>query len=934
MKNKNLSFRFGLALGCLLVFIQPFSNVCYSASFTDEDRFFESKVRPIISKNCLSCHKGALAKNGFRLESRSHFFSNPQTRINLILKTLRPSFSKTNLDYHTLALSEYQILKRWVEQGTHWPDYSKKEIKKSEDTISHWAFKPIKPKAPPEVSDIHWNNHPIDRFIYHRLATHGLSPSKKASPRTLIRRLYLTVIGLHPSSDELKYHLKNWDSTSFEKLAELLMGQPAYGEKWARHWLDVARYSDAKGYVDAGEVKYPFAYSFRDYVINAFNSDLSFDQFVREQIAADQFSTSQNSPSLAALGFLTVGHRFNFFYDEIIDDRIDVVTRGFLGLSASCARCHDHKFDPIPTTDYYSLFGVFRNSTEPTPNLLPTLNASDVKPFQNEANNRATNYNRFRENLHEEITTALSKWSGDYLSYIVQISPNHRTKPQPEYITDRGLVRIKSAYSSGGIIRWQKFLNSIDENHRIFGFWKSAWNLPKENFETNLSLKLESLKSSGWHNELVLETASNWPDGFKNMDIVSKIYGKVFETTFDKLEKLKEGDPRETMTGEKSMDEILTFFRSSSSPSLLSLDESEDVYLLDESSSNRRNFAEIERAFLEKWQDAPPRAMVMIDRPENEKITQVVYKRGDKHLEGRIVPNIIPAWVSGTEEIPIMKGSGRKELAIALTHPQNPLTPRVIVNRIWEWHFGQGLVKTPSDFGTQSQLPSHPDLLDFLADWFIKNNWSIKKLNKFILTSNTWQQSSRVRPHNQDLDPDNNLLWRRSVQRLDFEVMRDSILKMSQELDLQIGGIPITQSPDDILNKRRTIYSFVDRENLSDVFMVFDFPSPDISAPKRNETIVPQQTLFLLNNPFIIHHSRCIVDKILQKNPKTLEQVLSALHFQILLRRPNREESESLLEYFSDINKDKAALSKNEVQSRLVEIAQALIVSNEFQFME
>lgn len=924
--------------GFSLVFFSPFTPLLTHAfsneNQLDGNRFFETKVRPTISANCKSCHEGEDAANGFRLDSAIHFKTNPQTRINLILKVIEVKKNNHANGYHSLEKSQYSVLSTWVQTGAHWPDYSRNKKRSSKDKISHWAFQPIRSVSPPDVNNAEWNTHPIDKFIFRKLSTKGMTPSEKAEPSTLIRRLYLTLTGLHPSPKELQTSLANWNKNKLESITNYLLSQPAYGEKWARHWLDVARYSDAKGYVDAGEIKYPFAYTYRDYVINAFNFDLPFNKFIREQIAADKFVKSNSAPSLAALGFLTVGHRFNFFYDEIIDDRIDVVTRGFLGLSASCARCHDHKFDPISTADYYSLFGVFKNSFEPTPDLLPILNPHRIDTQQKEAKEKAKNYHEFRNKLHNQISVALSKWSGDYLNYIVQTSPEHRTKPQPEHITERGLIRVKSAYSDGGVVRWQKFLNSINKNHRIFGLWYRAWNLPKNKFEESINGIIEELSHTDWHNRHIIEIASKWPGGIKNMAMVSKVYGQAFQTAFEKSEAQSPINSEGFLTGDPGMDQILKFFKGPSSPSLVSIDESEDIYLLDESSSSRRNFAEIERAYLEKWEDSSPRAMVMLDRPETEKTSQFIYKRGDRHLEGKTVPPIIPKWISGTKPYNINQGSGRKELALAISHPQNPLTARVIVNRVWEWHFGQGLVKTPSDFGMQSEAPSHPGLLDYLARWFIQNDWSLKRLHKFIIASNAWQQSSKISTTNQNVDPDNRFIWRRKIQRLDFETMRDSILKLSGLLDLKMGGIPVIKPPDHLNNNRRTVYSFVDRENLADVFMTFDFPSPDISAPRRSDTTVPQQTLFLLNSPFMLHHSQSIVERSLSQDLPNLQSILSDIYRRILLRQPDTDELKLLLKYFTDYDDFKASLYDKRFRDLLIEITQALLLSNEFQFME
>ncbi|MBO60456.1 MAG: hypothetical protein CMO63_00610, partial [Verrucomicrobiales bacterium] len=338
---------------------------------------------------------------------------------------------------------------------------------------AHWAFQPVA-NPPVPSSDSAWPSSPIDSFVLRKLETHDMSPSQAAKPRELIRRASIELTGLPPTFAEAKAFQREYETDAQQAMVGMvdrLLASPEYGRRWGRHWLDVARYADAKGYVDAGETKYPFAYTYRDYVVDAFNRDLPFKQFVREQIAADLLP-GKTPETMAALGFLTVGSRFNFFPHEIIDDRIDVVTRGFLGLTAACARCHDHKYDPIPIEDYYSLYGVFANSREPSPDRWPVIGrqAEGEGVFiQKKLSETADKYNELREKLHRQIQHELRAWSGDYLRYIVQSTPRHRTQAQPDIRTERGVIREVAAYASGGVIRWRQFLESRQPNDSVFG---------------------------------------------------------------------------------------------------------------------------------------------------------------------------------------------------------------------------------------------------------------------------------------------------------------------------------------------------------------------------------------------------------------------------------------------------------------------------------
>ena len=354
----------------------------------------------------------------------------------------------------------------------------------------------------------------------------------------------------------------------------------------------------------------------------------------------------------------------------------------------------------------------------------------------------------------------------------------------------------------------------------------------------------------------------------------------------------------------------------------MTVDESADLYALDESTEVRKHFAAIERVYLEKWNSASPRPMLMADRRQPGE--QRVFLRGDANRLGPRAGRHIPAVYTGTRVRPIERGSGRLALADSIASEDNPLTARVIVNRVWAWHFGRGLVETPSDFGVRSAPASHPELLDHLAAWFVRNEWSIKRLNRYIMHSKTWQQSSVDRPALRGMDPDNRLLWRKNRRRMGFETMRDSMLFVSGQLDHHAGGPPLEKEPDDTANRRRTLYSFVDRENLPDVFRVFDFPCPDISAPGRSRTTVPQQSLFLLNNAFVLARAEALAKRLANG---TNEARVAALYRATLSREPEPEELRLAKRFVAQSGLSKATLPWQE-------LAQALLLSNEFMFVD
>jgi hypothetical protein len=484
----------------------------------ESDRFFESKVRPIFVEHCLECHGESKQKGGLRLDSGEGLLKGGSlgsavtpgnSDSSLIIQAVRRLDEELAMPPKTpLSQDHVEVLDRWVREGAVWPadDFVQSVLSLDERRQQHWAYQPIKQPMNPEVRILEWVQSPLDRFVLAALEGHGLSPSPAAAKGTLIRRAYVSLIGLPPTFEAVQQFLENERPDAFERVVDELLNRPEYGERWGRHWLDVARYADAKGYVDAGEVKNPFAYTYRDYVVRSFNEDRPYDQFVKEQLAADRLP-ERDPESLAALGFLTVGSRYNFFPHEIIDDRIDVVTRGLLGLSVACARCHDHKYDPIPAADYYSLYGIFAASAEPTLEQVPVLSSvkhSEDLEFAKKLAETAEKYHQHRRELHEKVMLEMRGWAGDYLRYVVQTTPEHRTESQPEMQTKRGLIREVSAYATGGVWRWRNYLKSRSRVDPVFGLWTRLGALSRDRFSAESDGALEAFRREPYANSLVV----------------------------------------------------------------------------------------------------------------------------------------------------------------------------------------------------------------------------------------------------------------------------------------------------------------------------------------------------------------------------------------------------------------------------------------------
>jgi hypothetical protein len=783
------------------------------------------------------------------------------------------------------------------------------------DDARHWAFQPVVAVEVPVVDDA---SNAIDAFIRHRLAQEALTPSDPAEAPTLLRRLHLDLTGLPPTAGQVEKFLADPSRIAFANVIDQLLASRSYGERWGRRWLDVARYADAKGYVDAGELRYPFAYTYRDYVIEAFQADLPFDRFIREQLAADRLVEPTQTKPLAALGFLTVGSRYNFFPHEIIDDRIDVVTRGFLGLTASCARCHDHKFDPVSAADYYSLYAVFGNSREPTLDQSPRIGgigAAEDEAFEKKLAEVVEKHRVLRLDLHDKMRHEMRAWAGDYLRYIVQSDPNHRSESQPMLRTKRGLIRERSAYASGAVVRWQRYLESREEDDPVWGIWVRLANVPRKEVAQTFT---ELRKNWGEHSPMNRLVKSKFDDASEipNLAAAADIYGALLEGIDARWRERIAADPAVIRFTDEAEEQLRQVLYGEGSPAVMHLDESSEVYTLDESVEARKSFANIEKMFLERRSELAPRPMLLVDK--EEPIQQRIFVRGDPLQTGELAPRTIPASLTCAAPVPVTRGSGRLELAESIARADHPLTARVIVNRVWAWHFGRGLVATPSDFGTRSDLPSHPELLDFLARWLVEHDWSLKQLHRLILTSKTWQQSSRDRPDCRAIDPENRLLWRANRQRLDFETMRDAMLHVSGQLESHSGGPPVEKAPDDPANRHRSVYTYIDREKLAEIYRVFDFPSPDISAPGRTETTVPQQALFLLNSPFVLAQGDAI-EKLAQAGPGDPVQIV---YRRIFARDPSQVEAEGARDLVDDS------------PDGLRQLAQALLISNEFLFAD
>jgi hypothetical protein len=801
--------------------------------------YFEQRIRPVLAERCYSCHsaRAKKLKGGLRLDTLEGLERGGAAGRAIVPGDPDRSPLIRALRYGTdeelkmppsgrLPASVVSDFETWVKRGAPMPSRLPPASPVSGTRLG-WAFQAVQDPPLPDVKDPAWIRSPVDRFIAAKLEGKGLLPSSPADRRTLLRRAAFDLTGLPPSPEEVDAFLADPREDAFARVVDRLLASPRYGERWGRHWLDVARYGDGRDWEGAWEEKMnDLAWVYRDWVIGALNEDLPYDRFLLEQIAADRLGGSPRT--LAALGFLTVGRGHPFDQDrrERIDDQIDVLSRGLLGLSVTCARCHDHKFDPIPTQDYYSLHGVFASSKEETLFLVEdTSNAVEAyrKSLAEFAGVLETECDRIVADLRTPDKVAA------YLlaCYDTRSVTANDVKLPPGSPLNLAVLK-----------RWKTFMATAGDSDRaVFSPWKALSRLPADGFARSAA---EWAREGGRAELHPLVAQAFCKDPATSMSEVARRYAELFDPGKDALGHLLLAPeappqlpwpPRPKAWSPAALDGTL---------------KSLGDFLDDFGDVPARAAATPLRKLAVECSAAVPRARGEID--DTPKDSQILI-RGNPAKPGAVAPRRFLGALSGENRPIFATGSGRLDLARAIVDPRNPLTARVMVNRVWQWHFGQGLVRTPSDFGARGEPPTHPELLDYLASRFIEGGWSLKSLHRLILLSSVYQQSSKTRPEAERIDPDNLLLWRMNRRRLEYESLRDSLLLASGGLDVSMGGKPVSLA--DPGNRRRTVYALVKRMYADPVPTIFDFPDPRAHAARRSATTHALQALFLMNAPFV-----------------------------------------------------------------------------------
>jgi len=832
---------------------------------------FESRVRPVLVEKCQSCHSGKTPMAGIDLSASSGGRKAAARLADVISyngPVKMPPAGK-------LPDAEIAALTEWVRNGAAWP-----ESVANAGPKGHWAFEPLRVSAVPAAGG-------IDGFLTARRNARGLRAAPPADRLTLLRRAAFDLTGLPPNAEEQRRYLADSSPDAFANAVERLLASPRYGEKWGRHWLDVARYADSTGADE--DYRYPYAWRYRDYVIDAFNRDIPYPQFVREQIAGDLLpppaGQEVNSTGIIATGFLALGPKLvaeqdkvKMFYDTV-DEQIDVVGKAFLGLTISCARCHDHKFDPITIKDYYSLASIFA-STRQFEQIEGTVSKLFYAPLAGPAEaDRWTAYQKSLADKQKEIDAVVATQAR-----------RHRDRLAPqiaEYMQAARRVHeggmAESGLDAAVLARWVAYLKPTKERRPHLEAW--------------------------------------FRDGS----------AAAYQADY-----LAEAAKRDSLPGQKfpaGANRFYTEIVAAKGP--LGLPEKEPEKLYTEAA--RASIAALNRELTALKDKAPQEPPFACGVAEDKSVEQHVFLRGNPQSHGELVAKRFPVVLAGERQAPVRTVSGRKELADWLAGGANPLTARVIVNRIWQGHFGQGLVRTANNFGVAGERPSHPELLDWLAAEFVARGSSIKRMHRLIMLSDAYRMSGAATAEQLEKDPGNRLLTRFAMRRKTVEEIRDSLLLLDGSLDLTVGGALVTGTgtdnefsdgrksmhPDD--SRRRTVYLPLRRSNLSTLFTLFDFGDATTSTEIREQTNVAPQALYMMNSKFIGERARALAENLTRAESEDAARVKRAWNM-VLGREPDAREASWSLAYVKDF--------PGKREDRWMSLCRALMASNDFMYVQ
>ena len=905
---------------------------------------FTTVVQPILAEHCLQCHGPDAGQREAELRLDVETSAKEiaivagdaeNSELYRRITSSDPDLRMPPGDGSRLSDQEVDALRAWIQAGAPYQQ--------------HWAFRKIQAVTPPRVEAELTS---IDQFIVEQLRQQQLSLSPPATKQQLIRRATFDLTGLPPTWSDVENFLQDDSPQAFARVVDRLLESPAYGERWGRHWLDIARYADTHGGGAVGFTRFPFSYTYRDYVIAAFNADVPYDRFIIEQLAADQLGLSENASQLAALGFLSVGMQFRN-RNDLVDDQIDVVARGLLGLTVACARCHDHKFDDITTKDYYSLYATLASSRPPEE--LPLIGepspTEKLESYEKELTRLKVDYADAAREQSEVMRGRLRMQVGLYLREIAKGAPEQdlSTTNIFSYRTDDLRPHV--------LENWRRYLQQMSPDDAVFGPWVrlaavessgfadsfreqlATWQ--QENGEPVKELQRLTTVAPKWNPRVLKALVDAQPTSLQE---VAAAYGTLFASVHTEwltglLETSEEGRPdvvpvpdedaRHAAINSAVNRQLRRHLYGPNTPT--NMEDPVASRLLnrpinDNVNGRRRAIHNLNLSD----PGSPPRAMVLLEQVDAP--PQHVFRRGNPIDRGEpVVPRFLSA-LGGSDTVSYPDGKRRWSLAKSIVDPDNPLTRRVIVNWVWQRHFGRGLVRTPDDFGTRGRPPKHPRLLDYLATKLLEDQWSLKQLHRRIMLSAVYQQASLERHEARVVDPDNELFWRMPRRRLELEAMRDGMLAVSGELKADGGGRPFELLAQPIV-PRRSVYAFVNRDFVAPFLSTFDVADPNACTAQRPETTVPQQTLFALNSDFIQDRASALVAAVWPSSSvdeAAEEGRIVSLYRRVFSRDPDQQELATALDYVRLTD----GTSEEEITRRWQQLVHVLLAANEFVFVD
>ncbi|WP_437185117.1 PSD1 and planctomycete cytochrome C domain-containing protein [Planctomicrobium sp. SH668] len=1002
-----------------VISISLISSVATASEPTaDQLAFFENEIRPLLIKHCYECHgDGGHAEGELFLNSHQGVIVGGASGPAAIAGKAKESLLIRAVEYRGIEMppngklpqSEIDKLNRWVEMGIPWPQGENdpaappavsKKFEPTQEHLEHWAFQPITSPTPPEVARTDWSGNPIDRFLLASMQKQGIEPNGPATRGVLLRRVTYDLTGLPPTPEELNAFLADESSDAWEKVIDRLLASPHYGERWGRHWLDVARYADTAG--DASDYPVPDAYKYRNYVINSFNNDKPYDRFLIEQYAGDLLAADappeQYEELITATTHLALSRRFgyndtNFLYFHLtIQDLLDTMGQSVLGLSVGCARCHDHKFEPISASDYYALYGIFSSSKFTFPGAEEVRAPKDLVPAI--PPEKAVELQKLRE----EQVAAQNQKIRDLLSFVAnfqggfestdKLPPDWGSDPQAVVVTgssspflnvaavgNRALQLPNDPRNLGvrrpiGVFTPESeeplFINvdfrNVNAEAGGDGYYRVALDHPENGFSPAVEVFVNAhhvaIRRDGAFAEVAPLTMGEWYNlqlvvNWKSKNFSGVVTGPKeswsfedapFNPSWDGIANSWVIDGHGTDSTLHRPQRELDNFWVQNEP-LLSAREVNPVTaetFAGQIAETQGKVAELRKS-LDELNSVPSFPTVYGVREgtvENARMQM----RGEPDRLGDEVPRGYIEILGGEKFPENYPGSGRLLLAKWLTAPENPLTDRVIVNRIWQYHFGQAIVSTPNDFGVRGARPTHPELLDFLATKFRESGHSFKAMHRLILTSRAYQVSSDNVSSANEIDPTNIWFWRRNNQRMDAESLRDTWLTLSGELDDSMGGShpfpPIPQwgfsqhNPFDAVydSNKRTVYLMTQRIKRHPFLALFDGADPNASTGKRESTTTPSQALFMMNDPSMHQRSYQFALRLTQESSEKPEQITRL--YQMALSRVPTDEEIRRAERFCESYAQNLPADADRPNLSLAAYVRVILSSNEFLYLK